>query len=139
MLAFIEVFVLVVTKIRSISVICWYLLVLANQLKMFRFIKVNIDTDMNILKFLGINMEPTLYLPSSRNIPNTMTLKGFYYNLVLRSLHSFPKLFQDIIFFIDGQCCVLIEIISCLEKPLMQSHCCLKETRCLGCKLTFLK
>ena len=31
-------------------------------------------------------------------------------------LHYFPKVCQEIIFIIDGQCCVLLEIISSLEK-----------------------
>ena len=106
---------------------------------MFRFIKFNIDTYTKVLKLLGINMEPTLELPNASNIPNTMALKGLYNRLLTSRLHSFPYIWQDIIFIIDGQCCVLLEMISSLEKIFMRLYHWLKETRCLGRKLTFLK
>ena len=81
----------VVTNISSIYVICWSLFVLANQLKMFRFIKGKVDTYTKVLKLLGINMEPTLDLPNARKIPNTMAPKGFYKSLLLSRLDFFPK------------------------------------------------
>ena len=73
---------------------------------MFSYIKGKIDIDTKVLKVLGLNMEPALELPNARNITNTMTLKIFYSTLLLRRLHSFTKLLQEIIFIIYGQCCV---------------------------------
>ena len=71
---FIDAFVVVVTNISSIYGIFWYLFVFSNQIKMFRFIKGNVDTDTKVLRVLNINMEPTLYLLNAMNIPNTMAL-----------------------------------------------------------------
>ena len=45
---------------------------------MFSFIKVKLDTDTKVLKVLGLNMEPTLDIPNTRDIPNTMALEVFY-------------------------------------------------------------
>ena len=67
-------------------------------------------------KVLGLNMEPTLDPPNSRNITNTMAIEGFYNSLLLSRLHSFPKGFQFIIFIINGRCYVLLKRISFLEK-----------------------
>ena len=58
---------------------------------MFKFIKVNLDTDTKVLKVLGLNMEPTLDIPNTRDIPNTMALEGFYNRIILFRLHYFPK------------------------------------------------
>ena len=46
---------------------------------------------------------------------------------------------QDIIFVIDGKCCVFLEIILSLGNGFIKSHHFLKETHCLGCKWTLLK
>ena len=46
--------------------------VLSNQLNIFRFIKDKFDTYTNIMKVLGLNMEPTLDPPNARKSPNTM-------------------------------------------------------------------
>ena len=45
-----------------------------------------------------------------------MSIEGFYNRLVLSRIHHFPKVWQDIIFIINGQCCVCLEIIYSLEK-----------------------
>ena len=79
--------VIVVTNTRSIHGIYWSLFVLSNQINMFRFINGNVDTDMKVLKVLGIDMEPMLDLPNARNFPNTMALEGFYNSLFLSMLH----------------------------------------------------
>ena len=99
----------VVTNIRSISFICWYLFLLSNKLKMLSILKSKVDTDTNILKVLGINMKPTPDLQNTRDIPNTVVLKGFYIRSFLGRTHSFSKLCQEIIFSINGQC------FSCLK------------------------
>ena len=111
----IDVFVVVVTNIISIYVIYWYLFVLSNQIKMSRLIKENIDIETKVLKVLALNMEPTLDPPNANNIPNTIDIKGLYNIPLLSRIHYFPKGCQDIRFIINGQCCVLIEIISSLE------------------------
>ena len=74
---FIDFFVVFVTNISSIHVICWSLFVLVNQCKMSKFIKGKFDTDTKIMKVIGLNMKPTLDLMNVRNITNTMSLKGF--------------------------------------------------------------
>ena len=83
---------------------------------MFRFIKGEVDTYTKVMKVLGLNMEPTIDLPNVRNLPKTMSLEGFYNILLIIRLHSFPKLCKEIIFIINGQCCVFLEIISSPEK-----------------------
>ena len=88
---FIDVFAVFVTKISSVYVFCCSLFVLEKQLEMFRFIKDNVDTNMNILKVLGIIMKPTSYLPNERNITNTMSLKDFYNSFLISRLHYFTK------------------------------------------------
>ena len=88
---FIDVFLVVVTNISSIYVICWYLFVFSNQLKMFRFIKVKVDADTKVLEVLGIKMEPMLDLPNARNIPNNMDIEGLYNTLLLIKLRYFPR------------------------------------------------
>ena len=95
---------------------CWSLFVLANQINMFRFIKGKVDTDTNITKVLGLNMEHILDLPSKGKIRNTVALWGFYNRLIPSRNHYFPKVCKEIIFITDGQCCVLIDRISYTEK-----------------------
>ena len=112
---FINFFVDFFTNISSIYVIYWSLFVLDNQIKMFRFIKGNVVTDKKLMKVHGLNMEPMLDHPNGRNITNNVSLEGFYNLLLIRRLHYFPKVWQEIIFIIDGKCCVLLEKISSLE------------------------
>ena len=61
-------------------------------------------------------MEPTLDLLNASNITNTMALKVFCRSLIISRIRYFPKVLQDIIFIIYGQCFVLLEIISSLDK-----------------------
>ena len=44
---------------------------------MYIFIKDKVDTDTNIPNVLVLDIEHMLYLPNSRNTPNTMALEGF--------------------------------------------------------------
>ena len=77
----------VVTKISSIYVICWYIFVFSNQLKMLRFIKIKVDTYLNVLKVPAIYMEPTTDLLNKGNITNITAIEGFYKIILLRRLH----------------------------------------------------
>ena len=72
--------------------------------------------DTKTLKVIGLDMKRTLDPPSASKIPNTLSLKGFYNSLLLSRIYSFTKLWKDIIFIINGKCCVFLERISYLEK-----------------------
>ena len=54
---------------------------------MLRFIKGKFDTYTKILKVLGINIEPTMDLPNSSNITNTIDLEGFHNIFILSRFH----------------------------------------------------
>ena len=71
----------------------------ANQLNMFRFTNGKFYTHTKVLKVLSPNMEPTMDLPNAINIPKNMHIKSFYNIILIIRHHSFPKVWQEIIFF----------------------------------------
>ena len=104
------------SQISSVSLSSVDIFFIGQPTQDVQVIRIGVYKYTKVINVLGINIERTLDLLNTLNIPNTMALEVLYKKLLLSRLHYFTKSCKYIIFIISGQCFILLEIISSLEK-----------------------